>query len=732
MNMKKLLFALAVLASGILTAQTDINDARTNYSLGESVTVTGIVTNDGSLGSVRYIQDATGGVALYPGFDWSGWDEPTIGDEVTVTGVLTEFNGLLEVGPDLTAVTINSSGNPSPTPLTITPDEMEEDLEGVLVEVESALFDQGGTVISGNNTYSFNASGEEGVIYIRNGNYLVDAILPAGETNIVGIISQFDPDNSGDGYQILPRDAQDFVPLSAINIASEVEQTNITQTSFTLNWLTDTNGDSQVEYGLTPALGSVEFSATATNDHSIDLSGLEPGTVYYARVTSTAGEDDTVSPILAFATESESSGDILAYFNHDVDHTVATGELAINIGADMKDTIAAYITRAQHTLDIAAYNINNSLIVDAINTAQENGVQIRYIAHSGTANFGIGNFNGGIPVHYRPDDNGSGMHNKFLVMDAEYTDLAFVLTGSTNLTTDNLVSDPNNLIIFQDESIAKGFTLEFNEMWGSDTDEPDPANAKFGADKEQNTPKKYIIGGSAVEVHFSPSDGTTRAIQEAIESTEYDLYFATLAFTRNDLGNAVEEFAGNIFIEVQGIIEQINTTGSEYQDFVDAGMDVFSHQETDGQMHHKMAIIDQSEPQADPIVITGSHNWSTSAETINDENTVFVHDATIANIYYQAFRGMLLDMGVGIEEQTDGSSLYVYPNPTEGMLFIQKESGFFTNAVFTLTDLSGRTVWTENLSGTTLQVSLDHLPAGYYVLNTEENGVMSSIKVIVK
>ncbi|MCU0613306.1 MAG: hypothetical protein MUE60_16160, partial [Candidatus Eisenbacteria bacterium] len=36
-------------------------------------------------------------------------------------------------------------------------------------------------------------------------------------------------------------------------------------------------------------------------------------------------------------------------------------------------------------------------------------------------------------------------------------------------------------------------------------------------------------------------------------------------------------------------------------------------------------------------VITGSHNWSSSAETTNDENTLIIHSPVIANLYLQEF-----------------------------------------------------------------------------------------------
>ncbi|MCP4075596.1 MAG: hypothetical protein GY744_05380, partial [Gammaproteobacteria bacterium] len=40
---------------------------------------------------------------------------------------------------------------------------------------------------------------------------------------------------------------------------------------------------------------------------------------------------------------------------------------------------------------------------------------------------------------------------------------------------------------------------------------------------------------------------------------------------------------------------------------------------------------------ANPVAITGSHNWSASAESINDENTLIVYDANIANQFHQEF-----------------------------------------------------------------------------------------------
>ncbi len=67
------------------------------------------------------------------------------------------------------------------------------------------------------------------------------------------------------------------------------------------------------------------------------------------------------------------------------------------------------------------------------------------------------------------------------------------------------------------------------------------------------------------------------------------------------------------------------------------GMDV-KKDSVSGLLHHKYMIIDADNPRSDPIVITGSHNWTAAADSSNDENTLIIHDANVANEFYQEFR----------------------------------------------------------------------------------------------
>ena len=64
---------------------------------GAIVTVSGVVTNGDELGGpIRYIEDATAGLAIY---DPEVMSNVNRGDSITVTGVLVDYNGLLEVQP---------------------------------------------------------------------------------------------------------------------------------------------------------------------------------------------------------------------------------------------------------------------------------------------------------------------------------------------------------------------------------------------------------------------------------------------------------------------------------------------------------------------------------------------------------------------------------------------------------------------------------------------------------
>jgi phosphatidylserine/phosphatidylglycerophosphate/cardiolipin synthase-like enzyme len=703
--------------------------------VGAAVTITGIVTNGTEMGSsVRYIQDSQAGIAIYPGVDWAAWPTaPLRGDLVTVSGVITEFNGLLEIGPTITAVAVNSSNNTLPSNQLVTPNMIAEAYEGELVTVDNVVFDLAGSVISANSTYSYLANGQSGVIYIRAGSVLVGTNLPASAITLVGIVSQFDATAPFDaGYQILPRDENDFILPPGVAIIGTVTQTNITTSSFDLNWTTNNGGDSEVNYGLTPSLGQTVYINESVTNHVVNIPGLQPGTIYYASVTSSNVDGSSTSSVRPYATKSLSSGEIRTYFTRPVDNSYATIENAISLGTLTNDTIAAYISRAQQAVDIAIYNFtDDAVIANAINGRYNAGVQVRIVADGSTAQLGLSLLNPNIPVVERVNTSGTGiMHNKFIVVDPDSAANSWVFTGSTNWTDNNMSNDFNNIIIFQDQSIAKGYRLEFEEMWGGNGPQPGNPNGVFGPAKTNNTPLQYVMGPNDIKVesYFSPTDNANGAIIKTMQTTDVNLDYAILAFTRADIADAIIAEDDLFLVLVRGMMEQTSDPASEFAYLEAAGQDIRSHEGITYDLHHKYCIVDHSTLDSDPTVLTGSHNWSSAAQTTNDENTVVVHDARVANLYLQEF--MATWSLVGVEDETN-NDMSVYPNPASYNLWVgvPVQSG---KSILNIYSAQGQLVHTEYLNAGMNQVSLPSLAVGTYVCKVSNDTNLWTKTIIIK
>jgi hypothetical protein len=652
----------ATLLSVVGFAQ-DIATARAQ-GVGATVTITGVATNGDELGPIRYIEDATAGIALY--------DPATLvgvvrGDEVTVTGVLVDYNGLLEMTPVNSSIT-NTTGN-SITPQLITPIQVGESTESELIQIDNVIFNSGGSSFT-SGTHDFTSNGETGKVYIKSGSPLENTLIPMGSITLIGISSQFTFSSpANDGYQILPRDSADIIQSGSIIFTSPITQTNITTSSFDLSWNVSANSTTNCNYGTTTTLGTSVNNGGNTTTHTISLTGLSAATFYYVECYSVDGLDTAFSNIGIYSTASNSSGIIRPYFNHSVDISFSNGVDAQDVGSGFADTIAAYMDLAQNSLDICVYNASSSIIASAINAAYNRGVTVRYIADDDALNSMLNLLDPNISIIYRDPSPAGIMHNKFIIVDANSTNNSWILGGSTNWTSpSNLLNDYNNMVFIQDEAIAKAYTLEFEEMWGG----------VFGNNKSDNTPHKFLADGKLVEVYFSPSDQTTSHILETIENVDNTLEFGLLSFTRDDLGQAVIDKDIEFGVTVRGIIEQENGTGSEFATLAAASVDVRSHTGVTHTFHHKYLIADANSISADPLVLTGSHNWSNNAENNSDENTLIIHDAITANIYLQEFEKRWCELEIGGCVTTEISELInieisISPNPSSGIININSD-----------------------------------------------------------
>ncbi len=693
----------------VVSFSQDIATARAQ-GIGATVTITGVVTNGDELGPIRYIEDGTGGLGLYDPTSLVGVIR---GDEITVSGTLVDYNGLMEMNPVTLTSTI-STGN-SITPQLVTPLQIGELTESELIQIDNVIFNSGGSIFTV-GTHDFSSNGETGKIYIRAGSPLENSLIPMGPVILIGISSQYTfnvPAN--DGYQILPRDSSDIIPTGNLLFTSGVTQSNITTSSFDLSWTTSDSSTTACFYGTTSALGNNLDLGGNTMSHTLSLTSLADATIYYVQCYSIKGADTAFSNVGVYITSSNSSGKIRPYFNHSVDVSYSSGIDAQDISTYFNDTIKAYMDLAQNTLDICVYNASDATIAGAINDAYNRGVLVRYIADDDVVNSMISSLDPNIPVVYRDNSVAGIMHNKFIIIDANSTNNSWVMGGSTNWTNpSNLFNDYNNIIFIQDKSIAQAYTTEFNEMWGG----------VFGTHKEDNTPHLFNVNGTEVEVYFSPSDQTTSKILQFIDNVDYTLEFGLLAFTRDDIGASVINKNSEFGINIRGIIEMENTTGSEYDNLVNGGVNMKSHTGITNSFHHKYAIADVGVSGSDPTVLTGSHNWSSNAENSSDENTIIIHDQTIANIYLQEFEERWGELATTTVNEVSDIKVDIFPNPSLGKVSVITESMI---DIINIYDIEGQFVQS------TTSNNFEILSSGVYFIKIMlDNGNYTIRKLIIQ
>lgn len=399
---------------------------------------------------------------------------------------------------------------------------------------------------------------------------------------------------------------------------------------------------------------------------------------------------------------------IRVYFNQDTDPSVSSGTLAISLHNAMDDTIEAYIDRAQATLDVAVYNADDLSIMYALNAAQARGVQVRYITEGSNSNNGLSSLSPLIPVLQRSDDEGSGMHHKFMSIDADMPDQAWVWTGSTNWTQNGLFADYNNMVFVQDQALALAYRAEFEEMWGGSGPQPDAANSHFGADKVDDTPHFFDVDGVQIECRFSPSDGTTSRIVSMLDQAQHSARAALFSFTNDDIADALLDAHERPGCVVQLDLEDAIYPGTEGWYLFSNGVDVATHNSDDPQLHHKYGIVDEG-TGSDAVVITGSHNWTWNAELVNDENTLIIHDATVANLFYQEWRARRSGV-VGLPENSATTGLRLAPSIASDRISI---SGALGGELFVL-DGTGRCVRRVSTVRDRYELDVRDLPPGLY------------------
>ncbi len=304
----------------------------------------------------------------------------------------------------------------------------------------------------------------------------------------------------------------------------------------------------------------------------------------------------------------------------------STNGLPANILAgSLAERLIFYIDSAQTSIHVAAFELDLTDVSNALIRAHKRGVQVRWITDD---EFGIdvddkpghGQLaamkKAGIKVI--DDERGGLMHNKFWVFDGE-----IVWTGSTNATINGMFEQNNNVIVIKSRELAAIYETQFEEMWGGE----------FGARAPSTVDSQAVeVNGTSIFVAFSPEDKPVQYIVPYLQNARRNIRFLAFSYTQPDMGNAMlERIQGGVTVE--GVFEAVGSD-SEFSEMMllHCGGGKVRRDGNPGFLHHKVIIIDNR------IVITGSFNFSDSANTKNNENVIIIDNADIAKLYLDEFQ----------------------------------------------------------------------------------------------
>jgi phosphatidylserine/phosphatidylglycerophosphate/cardiolipin synthase-like enzyme len=331
------------------------------------------------------------------------------------------------------------------------------------------------------------------------------------------------------------------------------------------------------------------------------------------------------------------------------------------------ESIADFIGRAVDAgwgLRVGAYEFTDEQVLKALGAARDRGADVKVLYHAlddkqkisnekAIQKFGLGN------ICQPRDAQGLTLsHNKTIVLTKGGVAHA-VLTGSTNFSVGGIYGHSNVAHICETNDVAAGYLWLWNEL---------KKNAPKSADTGvlvAKTPLPDDPLAKQITPIFSPRD-TLKALDWYAEQAKgaNDALFMTFAFGMNQRfrnayrsGNArlryalMEAMSGPTRTKEQraaneaAIIQLRKMKANKFAIGSRLGKGAFNHwlvEQLSGlnvnvrYLHTKYMLIDPLGP--DPLVVSGSANFSEASTTNNDENMLIIRgNPRVADIYLGEF-----------------------------------------------------------------------------------------------
>ncbi|WP_223485185.1 phospholipase D-like domain-containing protein [Pseudomonas sp. A-RE-19] len=312
--------------------------------------------------------------------------------------------------------------------------------------------------------------------------------------------------------------------------------------------------------------------------------------------------------------------------------------------------LLGFIERAedgQWALDIAIYEYQLQVIVDAVNAAFERGVKVRVLYHAqpgeDTTVLNEASLEKIPAANKRGRVTHNIFHNKFIVLSrldgAGQHQPEAVLCGSTNFTANGVYRQANVVHVLDDARIGASYLRTFEQVWATPADVA--ATREWLTENNPMQPDQPLFAG------FSPrtGQGDLREFVEIINAAKKDLLFVTAFTLPDEILNALlgEPHDDILRYGLQNTVSSITgfhadrTAEFAATALLNTGLEGWLKENMKGQkgnllVHTKAIVVDFTSDT--PTIISGSHNLSTAASNGNDENYLIIRgDTDLADRY---------------------------------------------------------------------------------------------------
>ncbi|TNB84306.1 phospholipase [Pseudomonas sp. Fig-3] len=312
--------------------------------------------------------------------------------------------------------------------------------------------------------------------------------------------------------------------------------------------------------------------------------------------------------------------------------------------------LTGFIDRALNAswaLDVAIYEYELPVIVEAVNAAFARGARVGVLYHAEPGDDGTLRNEASLVALPAANKRGRVTHNifhdKFIVLSKVDDTGSFhpeaVLCGSTNFTANGVYRQANVIHVLDDARVSDSYRQVFEQIWAAPED--------VGATRQWINRNNPMVPEEPLFTGFSPrtGEGDLDRFVDIINGARKDLLFVT-AFALPDrildalLGQPNDDVLRyglqNTTSRITGFHAD-RTAEFAATALLNTGLEGWLRENMKGQkgnllVHTKAVVTDFTSDT--PTIISGSHNLSAAASSGNDENYLIIQgDTDLADRY---------------------------------------------------------------------------------------------------